>query len=139
MINFNNCFKLTDDGIASVTATNQQLHSVRLRFTSITDKSLSLLAKAGNSLRRVDFSGCKKVTNVGLQALAQACSQLIEVNISGCDKISSAGVAGLGKGCRNLLHLKMAHLYLVKDDAVKVRGKMWTWVNVLEECYKWCL
>ena len=106
--------------MSALTKSNRQIHTAKLRQTSITDESLKLLANAGACLRCIDVAGCKKVTNQGAEALAKFCSQLVDVNVSRCDKISSAGIIALGKACRSLLHLKMAHLYLVKDDAVKV-------------------
>ena len=61
-VNFNGCFKLTDKCIEALVANNKQLHDVRLKRTSISDKALQQLSATGPHLRRLEVAGCKAVS-----------------------------------------------------------------------------
>ena len=101
--------------------TNQQLHDARFNQSSISDSALEALANTRHNLRRLHVAGCKGITNKGLEAISKQCAKLIDLDVSRCDKVSTAGLVAIATGCTSILHVRMAELYLVKDEAVKVR------------------
>ncbi|KNC51916.1 uncharacterized protein AMSG_08153 [Thecamonas trahens ATCC 50062] len=109
---------VSDDSIIAIARACPLLAYIDLSQTSlVTDRALSALAAGCPRLMRVKLARAKGVSDAGLVALASSCSELVEVDVSGCD-VGDAGVAALAAGAAGLAHLELNGCVKVSDAAV---------------------
>ena len=96
---------------------------------TVTDNVVQSLVVRLFTLRYVNLSACKKITNSALKALADGCKlTLTSVDVSHCPLVGDVGVAwlagavGSGEACRKLLSLNLEGCSKVRDRALEDLG-----------------
>ncbi len=96
---------------------------------TVTDNVVQSLVVRLFTLRYVNLSTCKKITNSALKALADGCKlTLTSVDVSHCPLVGDVGVAwlagavGSGEACRKLLSLNLEGCSKVRDRALEDLG-----------------
>jgi hypothetical protein len=78
------------------------------------------------SLRSLDLTYCKQVTDVGLWAIARHTKALQKLILRGCEKISTVGVRNISLTCKFLTILDLSSCYLVDDlTLTTIAGGAW--------------
>jgi len=70
--------------------------------SQLTDCCLSFLNKFTSSLRRIDFSGCYRISGEALLNFTRRCSKLDPESLAYCDLIMDGPYPDLASGCNNL-------------------------------------
>lgn len=73
----------------------------------LTDKGLSAIADGCSDLHVLRLSGCRFVTDKALLALSVNCPYLEELGLQGCSNITDTGLISLANGCRRIKFLDM--------------------------------
>lgn len=91
------CYNVTDIGIAhALTDDVPTLRRLNLSLCKqITDSSLGRLAQYCRQLQELDLGGCCNVTNTGLLLIAWGLKNLKSLNLRSCWHVSDHGIASL--------------------------------------------
>ncbi|KAI3951819.1 hypothetical protein MKW92_009217 [Papaver armeniacum] len=85
------------------------LTHIRLSFSHINDKGLEAVAKCCSSLKVVNLSWCRSITDSGISLLLQNCRKLGSLYINSCGKITGIGFLGCA---HTLTHLELGRCKL---------------------------
>ncbi|KAM7272091.1 hypothetical protein ACFE04_031305 [Oxalis oulophora] len=85
------CFKISDDGLFTVSTSCPLLMDISLSRCDVTDSGLEILAKANLPLKRVNLSYCSRISDIGLKALCNSCRGLKAVKLSYCSRVTGIG------------------------------------------------
>ena len=89
-------------------------------FQSVCDIEVTYLADCYcSTLRRVDLSGCRSLTDAALAALAERCLNRLRELAFAATRVTDAGVAALVAGCPRLQRVDMADCPALSDAAVQ--------------------
>eukprot|EP00747_Dinoflagellata_sp_TGD_P206330 gnl/TRDRNA2_/TRDRNA2_80056_c0_seq1.p1 gnl/TRDRNA2_/TRDRNA2_80056_c0~~gnl/TRDRNA2_/TRDRNA2_80056_c0_seq1.p1 ORF type:complete len:356 (+),score=28.92 gnl/TRDRNA2_/TRDRNA2_80056_c0_seq1:68-1135(+) len=69
---------------------------------SLTDESLSTIAKSCPNLQTVNLAGCQALTDRGLRKLAAGCPHLQSLYLNLCVKVADKGIHAIAAGCSHL-------------------------------------
>jgi len=96
-LDLSGCYNVTDIGIThAITSDVLTLRRLNLSLCKqITDSSLGRLAQHLRHLHELDLGGCCNVTNTGLLLIAWGLKQLKSLNLRSCWHISDQGIASL--------------------------------------------
>jgi F-box and leucine-rich repeat protein 2/20 len=100
-ISISKCPNITDAGMTVLAQKCFQLKSISLRYSNVSDVSLTAFATNSRKLQSVSFHRCDCITSTGLSILAAECTQMQSMNF----KISSVKVMD-----ENLLSLRRKYL-----------------------------
>ena len=97
VLNLSGCYNLTDLAVES--AFNRELSSLRELNLSlckdVSDNSLGKIATNCKNLSSLDLGGCVKVTNTGLLLISWGLKKLSFLNLRSCRQISDHGIGHL--------------------------------------------
>jgi len=100
-INLNGCSKITDEGVIALLEKNPNLRKVHLEETSISDKTLFVLAKIKN-LDAISLSSLQKIGNPGLFSLANGCRSIQFLILTDVEDLSRESVVNFATKCSKL-------------------------------------
>ncbi|KAI8908674.1 hypothetical protein DFJ77DRAFT_126082 [Powellomyces hirtus] len=90
------CAHITDAAIKLIAEKSDELSSLAVTNTGISDSALRAVANArGPHLRRLAIGQCRNVTNLGLDLLGHFCTQLQILDISDCQRVTASGLLSL--------------------------------------------
>ena len=151
-LSLNGCSSIGDEGIKYLWSSIANLTSLDLSGTSVTDKSMKLVASICTSLVDLNVSACRSVTDiglvevskncpsfcrltvnddpsstgsmtdVGLRLLAEHCPNLELLRISSCPQVTDIGIKEIALHCTKLSELDVSHCLGVTDVALKFLG-----------------
>ncbi|KAF4133729.1 WW domain-containing protein [Phytophthora infestans] len=107
--------------------TPNQLISLRLRGTQITDLTLKWVSKYSSLLRELDVSGCAEITDMGLLALAGSimATSLRNLWLRSLDNITATGLSWLAGKCTNLMLLDLTGCPKIRSFSIKSLASSW--------------
>ena len=89
-------------------------------FRSVCDIEVTYLADCYcSTLRRVDLSGCRSLTDAALAALAERCLGRLRELAFAATRVTDAGVSALVAGCPRLQRVDLADCPALSDAAVR--------------------
>ena len=89
-------------------------------FQSVCDIEVTYLADCYcSTLRRVDLSSCRSLTDAALGALAERCLNRLRELSFAATRVTDAGVAALVAGCPRLQRVDLADCSALSDSAVQ--------------------
>ncbi len=65
-------------------------------------------------LREIDFSDCRKITNVAVKAIEKRCWVLESINLENCPKLTEESIIKLAKKCRELKNVNIKRNYYTR-------------------------
>ncbi len=100
-VNLNACPKITDDGVIPLLERNPKLRKVMIAETSISDKTLFVLAKM-KDLDAINLSSLRRIGNPGLFSLANGCRSIQFLILTGVEDLSREAVVNFSTKCSKL-------------------------------------
>ncbi|CUE64581.1 receptor-type protein kinase, putative [Bodo saltans] len=106
---------ITDDGLAIVATTLQQLRYLEItNYDTITDDGLAIVATTLQQLRYLEITNCDRITDAGLKCIS-ALQQLRHLNVALCDNITDTGLAPSLAVMQRLRHLDLGDCYKISE------------------------
>ena len=84
----------------------------------ISDIGISAIANSCPLLKNIDFCKCYQITDMGLSALAHRCPLLVNIKFSDCNKISDIGISLLAHKCPLLRHIHLSACRKITDMGI---------------------
>jgi hypothetical protein len=116
------CKTLTDDTFgAFIRASTHSLKEVRtVRCPLLSDASLALVNQYHwRTLKRVDFSHCRLITDDGVTGLTRDCNSMEYLAFKSCPKVNNDAIISISKNCPNLRILSVGGAGKVTDLGLK--------------------
>lgn len=105
----------------------------------ITDKGLSAIAEGCSDLHVLHLPGCRFVTDKALLTLSINCPYVEELGLQGCSNITDTGLISLANGCKRIKFLDLNKCSNVGDTGVSSVAKACSSSLItlkLLDCYK---
>ncbi|ERN03177.1 hypothetical protein AMTRI_Chr02g220560 [Amborella trichopoda] len=103
------CMEVTDLGIDLVAAKCRGLRSLDISYLKVTNDGLASVS-ALKKLEVLSMVRCFYVDDDGLASLGKGCDSLLRIDVSRCDNVTSSGLISIMRGHQNLQHLNAAHI-----------------------------
>ena len=114
------------DGLAGTIKMYNATRMARISFDGcpgIGDQTLSHLAAGpGKTLRAVNVSGARGVTDAGLETLAGAAPRLEEIALGMCPNVTDGGIQALAGRVKRLSSVSLTSLKSITDDSLLALG-----------------
>src|ERR1700722_13417037 len=88
-----------ENKLAMAAQSGKYLTALNLQYTRVTNEQLQEVIRACPILKKLNLSGCNKLTDAGLKDLPK---DLHTLNLSRCNQLPDAGLKGLPKGLHTL-------------------------------------
>ncbi|KAI4356092.1 hypothetical protein L6164_000139 [Bauhinia variegata] len=124
MISLKWCVGVGDLGVELIAIKCREIRSLDLSYLPITDKCLSSIFKL-QYLEDLVLEGCYGIDDDNLDVFEHGCKTLKKLDISGCQKISHIGLCALTNSSKCLEQLSLADGSPVTPALVKGLNKLW--------------
>ncbi|KAG0366189.1 hypothetical protein BGZ54_005690 [Gamsiella multidivaricata] len=97
--------------------------------TALTDLgAIQLITASSPYLKRINLTGCRRISNLTVQVIAQLCSQLEDLSLQECGLVTDDAIEELAYHCTRLQKVNIGQCHRVTDRALlallKSSGRM---------------
>lgn len=133
------CPLVGDQGVASLVSSGSTiLSTVKLQGLDITDYSVAVIGRYGNTITNLVLGGLHNVSQKGFWVMGNALGlhMLSTLTVTLCRGITDLSLEALGKGCPNLKHASIRRCCFVSDLGIVAFSKAASLLEnlQLEEC-----
>jgi len=120
-LNLNGCQKITPAVIESVLKDCKSIHTLAIgSMTTLEDKSLLSILRAGSQIQRLYLNNDSKLTNQAVEYAAKLLnSKLVELEIAYCANIDDDAILHLAQNAPNLTSLNLYGCFKITDKALQ--------------------
>jgi len=120
-LNLNGCQKITPTCIESVLKDCKSIHTLAIgSMTTLEDKSLLSILRAGSQIQRLYLNNDSKLTNQAVEYAAKLLNtKLVELEIAYCANIDDDAILNLAQNAPNLTSLNLYGCFKITDKALQ--------------------
>ncbi|XP_073066939.1 EIN3-binding F-box protein 1-like [Primulina eburnea] len=138
-VTIKDCPLVGDQGVASLVSSGSKvLSKVKLQGLDITDYSVAMIGRYGNTITNLVLVGLHNVSQKGFWVMGNALGlhMLSTLTVTSCRGITDLSLEALGKGCPNLKHASIRKCCFVSDLGIVAFSKAASLLEnlQLEEC-----
>lgn len=116
------CQKLSDDALLSVSQGLPSLISINLSFcASVSDSGLKHLARMPQ-LKQINLRSCDNISDMGIAYLAEGGSRITSLDVSFCDKIGDSALVHIAQGLYSMRSLSCSACN-ISDTGIEKIGR----------------
>ncbi len=107
--------------------------SLDLSWTLLSNQTLKLIAESFRRIEAINLNGCNMIQEDGFNCLLTTHGEsLNKLEISGCLQFSAMSVLNIGVYCRNLTRLNISNCSRVTNEAVMEACQQWIQLKFLD-------
>lgn len=125
-LNLNGCQKITPAVIENILRDCKSIHTLAIgSMTTLEDKSLTAILRAGSQIKRLYLNNDSKLTNLAVENAAKYLNtKLEELEIAYCANIDDDAISHLAQLAPNLSSLNLYGCFKITDKALQMLGTL---------------